>query len=52
VYTGAEQSKPSSPTQRYALRGPGVVPISRDLHIEAGWFVHTEGTMVVMIAPY
>jgi len=51
LYTGDEHSRLSMPTQRYAVRGTGFAPISRDVHIEGGWFVHKEGGAGIMF-PY
>ncbi len=52
LYTGDAKSKPLFPPQRYSVRAPGVAPTNGDFHIWGGWFVHREGAVVAMSAPY
>lgn len=52
VYTGKAAANLLPGSQRSSLRGPGVPPMSTDSDLEGGWFVHREGVVRGLPAPF
>lgn len=52
VYTGDRPPNLQTGSQRISVRGPSIPPMSTDTHIKGGWFVHREGAVRGLPAPY